>query len=337
MSTMMKTRRSYRILSAMRVIGGVAGLVFTFCANIDIADAQAYPTKTVRIVVPASPGGGTDIVTRMLAQKLSESTRQNFIVDNRPGAGQMLGTELVARAPSDGYTLLMAASALVLNQSLSSKPRFDTLKEFTPISLVASLPNVLVTHPSLPVRSVSDFVKLSRSKPGALNYSSGGDGTTLHLAMELFKYMSKTQITHIPYKGAGPATAALVAGHVEASMPPTLSALQHIRNGKLRGLAVTSSNRVEALKEIPTINEAGVSGYECIFWYGLLAPNGTSPAISTFLHAAVSKALFPEIGSHLMQSGAQAIGSTPDEFSTFIKTEIGKWSHVGREAKITIE
>lgn len=298
---------------------------------------STYPAKLVRIIVPASPGGGTDIVTRILAQKLSEGFRQSVLVENRPGAGQMLGTESVARAPNDGYTLLMAASALVLNQALSKKPRFDTLRDFLPITLVASLPNVLVVHPSLPVKSVKELISLSRSKPGALNYSSGGNGTTLHLSMELFRFMSRTEIVHVPYKGAGPATSALVAGHVELSMPPTLSAMQFIRSGKLRGLGVTSRNRIAVLPNIPTIGEAGLQDYEAIFWYGLLAPAGTPHVVANRIHAEVAKVLMPDIGAHLATAGAQAIGSAPEEFTTFIKSEIEKWSRVGREAKLSID
>lgn len=298
--------------------------------------SSTYPAKLVRIIVPASPGGGTDIVTRMLAQKLSENLHQTFLVENRPGAGQMLGTEAVARASNDGYTLLMSASALVLNQALSKEPRFDTLRDFAPITLVGSLPNILVVHPSLPVKTVMELITLARSKPGALNYSSGGNATTLHLSMELFRFMSRTAMVHIPYKGAGPATGALVAGHVELSMPPALAAIEFVRAGRLRALGVTSGRRIVVLPNVPTIAEAGVSGYEAIFWYGLLAPAGTPRAIATRLHSEVVKAL-PDVGKFLAADGAQAVGSSPEEFAAFIKSEFEKWSRVGREAKVSLD
>ncbi|MBC7782117.1 MAG: tripartite tricarboxylate transporter substrate binding protein [Proteobacteria bacterium] len=297
-----------------------------------------WPAKAVRIVVPTSPGGGTDIVTRILAQKLSESFSQSFVVENRPGAGQILGTEFVARAPPDGYTLLMAASAIVLNQVLAKKPPYDTLRDFAPITLAASLPNVLTVHPSLPVKTVKELIALARAKPGALNYSSAGAGTSPHMSMELFRSLAGIDLVHIAYKGTGPATADLIAGHVQLSMPNTLTATPFLRVGKLRALGVTGSKRASALPNVPTLAEAGVPGYEAIQWYGLFAPAGTAREIVARVQADVAKALrLPDVGERLAADGAEAVGNRPDEFAAYIRSELEKWGRVVREAKLSLE
>jgi len=251
-------------------------LLLALAVDHAFAQGTAYPAKPVRIVVPSSPGGGTDILARLLAQKLTENLGQQFVVENRPGAGQIIGIEAVARSAPDGYTLLMAASAIVINEVLYKKPPYDTLRDFAPITLGASLPNILVVHPALPAKSVRELIALAKARPGMLNYSSAGSGTSPHLSMELFRIMSGITLTHIPYKGTGPATVDLVAGQVQLSMPNVLTALPQIKGGKLRALGVTSAKRASGLPDIPAIAEAGVPGYEAIQWYGLLAPAGTS-------------------------------------------------------------
>ena len=322
--------------SASRV--SATALALALFATNDAAVAQsAWPAKTVRIIVPSSPGGGTDIVARALSTRLSEALAQPVIIDNRPGAGQVLGTELVARAPADGYTQLMAASAIVLNQVLAKKPPYDILRDFVPITVGAFVPHVLTVHPSLPVKSVKDLIALARAKPGALNYSSAGSGTSLHMAMELFLSMARINITHIPYKGAGPATADLVAGHVQVATTGTLTVTPFLRAGRLRPLAVTGARRAAALPEIPTIAEAGVPGYEANFWYALFAPAGTPRPVVDRMQAEVVKALQrSDVREHLASDGAEPGGMRPDAFAAFIKVELDKWSRVVRDAKLTL-
>ena len=310
-------------------------------AATDAALAQAgapWPSKPVRIIVPTSPGGGTDIVTRVLANRVSEALGQPVVVENRPGAAQILGTQFVARAPADGYTQLMAASAIVLNLVLAKKPPYDILRDFVPITVGASLPHVLTVHPSLPVKSVKDLIALARAKPGALNYSSAGSGTSLHMAMALFLSMARIEITHVPYKGAGPATTDLLAGHVQVATPNTLTVAPHLRSGRLRAIGVTGAKRAAALPDVPTIAEAGVPGYDAIFWYALFAPAGTPRPVVDRMQSEVAKALLlPDVGERLAADGAEPGGMRPQPFAAFIKAELEKWSRVVREAKLSLD
>ena len=305
-----------------------------------LAHAQStapWPARPIRIIVPTSPGGGTDIVMRVLATRMGEGLGQPVVVENRPGAGQILGTEFVARAAPDGYTQLMAASAIVLNQVLAKQPPYDILRDFIPVTLAASLPHVLTVHPSLPVKSVKELIALARARPGQLNYSSAGAGTSLHMAMELFRSMAGLDIVHVPYKGAGPATADLLAGHVQLATPNTLTVAPHLRSGRLRAIGVTGAKRAAALPEVPTIAEAGVPGYEAIFWYALFAPAGTPREAVGRTHAEVAKALrLPDVGQRLAADGAEPGGMPPEAFAAFIRTEIEKWGRVVREARITL-
>ena len=302
-----------------------------------VAQGTAYPTKPVRIVVPSSPGGGTDILARVLAQKLSESQGQQFVVENRPGAGQVIGIEAVARSAPDGYTLLMAASAIVINEVLYAKPPYDTLRDFVPVTLGASLPNILVVHPALPVKSVRELIALAKARPGQLNYSSAGSGTSPHLSMELFRLMAGITLTHVPYKGTGPATVDLVAGQVQLSMPNVLTALPQIKGGKLRGLGVTSAKRATGLPDIPAIAET-LPGYEAIQWYGLLAPAGTPREIVNKVQVETARILvLPEVKARLAADGADAVGNRPEEFAAYIRTEIAKWGKVAKAGGIKLE
>ena len=273
----------------------------------------------------------------MLAQKLSESQGQQFVVENRPGAGQVIGIEAVARSAPDGYTLLMAASAIVINEVLYAKPPYDTLRDFVPVTLGASLPNILVVHPALPVKSVRELIALAKARPGQLNYSSAGSGTSPHLSMELFRLMAGITLTHVPYKGTGPATVDLVAGQVQLSMPNVLTALPQIKGGKLRGLGVTSAKRATGLPDIPAIAET-LPGYEAIQWYGLLAPAGTPREIVNKVQAETARILvLPEVKARLAADGADAVGNRPEEFAAYIRTEIAKWGKVVKAGGIKLE
>ena len=317
-----------------------AGSLWLLCLPLCAAPAwsqPAWPARPIRVIVPTSPGGGTDIVTRALGARVGEALGQPVLVENRPGAGQILGTELVARSAPDGYTQLMAASAIVLNQVLAKKPPYDTLRDFVPVTLAASLPNVLTVHPSLPVKSVKELIALARARPGQLNYSSAGSGTSPHMSMELLISMAKLDIAHVAYKGTGPATADLLAGHVQLSMPNTLTAAAHLRSGRLRALGVTSAKRATGLPDVPTIAEAGLPGYEAIQWYALFAPAGTPREIVGRMQAEVARALqSPELRERLAADGAEAGGMAPEAFAAFVRAEIDKWSRVVREAKLAL-
>ena len=302
------------------------------------AAGQNYPVRPVRLVVPSSPGGGTDISARIIAPKLSEYLGQQVVVDNRPGAGTMIGGEVVARAAPDGYTLLMGISTLAINPAIYRKVPYDALRDFAPVSQAVALPNVLVAHPSLPVRSVKELIAFARARPGQLNFASAGLGTSPHLSMELFLSMTKLKMVHVPYKGSGPGVVDLVAGHVPLMMPNMLSALPHIKTGRLRALGVTSARRAAGAPDIPTIAEAGVPGYEAVQWYGVLAPAGTPRAIVTRLHAQIVRVLqLPDIRQRFSTDGAEAVGSSPEEFTTFIRAETAKWAQVIKDAGIRPE
>lgn len=299
------------------------------------AVAQAlYPSKPVRFIVPSAAGGGTDIIARAVAQKLSEALGQQFVVDNRPGAGQMIGIELVAKSPADGHTILMAASTLAINPIMYKKVTYDPVRDFAPITQAASLPNILVVHPSLPVKSVAELVEYARRQPGKLNFASAGIGTSPQMSIELLKSMTGIDMVHIPYKGTTPGVVDLLAGQVSVMAPNLLTALPHIKAGKLRALAVTSARRTEALPEVPTIAET-LPGYESAQWYGVLAPAGTQREIVARLHAEIVRALkHSDVKDRLAADGAEPVGSSPEEFAVFIKSEIDKWARVARAAGI---
>jgi tripartite-type tricarboxylate transporter receptor subunit TctC len=300
------------------------------------ATAQSeYPSRPVRIVVPSSPGGGTDILARVLADHLARSMGGQFFVENRPGAGQMIGIESVARAAPDGYTLLMAASTLAINPAMYKKVSYDAVRDFAPITQVASLPNVLVVHPSLPVNSLGELIALAKQKPGQLTYASAGIGTSPHMGVELLKSMAGIDLVHVPFRGTGPAVTEVLSGRVPIGLPNTLSAKPLIDGGQFRALAVTGAKRAEGLPNIPTVAEAGVPNYEALQWYGLLAPAGTSADIVGRLHKEIAQALGrPEIQERLATDGAEAVGSTPSAFAQLIKDELEKWAKVARDANI---
>ncbi|MDH4293126.1 MAG: tripartite tricarboxylate transporter substrate binding protein [Betaproteobacteria bacterium] len=296
---------------------------------------STYPTRTVRLIVPSSPGGGTDISARILAPQLTQFLGQQVIVENRPGAGTMIGGEAVARAAPDGYTLLMGISTLAINPAMYKKVPYDALKDLAPISQAVALSNVLVIHPSLPSRNLKAFIAFATARPGELNFASAGKGTSPHLSMELFLVMAKLKMLHVPYKGSGPGVTDLIAGHVPVMMPNMLSAQPHIKSGRLRALGVTGSKRAPGADDIPTIAEAGVPGYEAVQWYGVLAPAGTPGDIISKLHAGVVRAVQnPEVRKRLMNDGAEPVGSSPAEFAAYIKAETDKWAKVIKAAGI---
>ena len=300
------------------------------------ASAQNYPVKPVRIVAPFPPGGGLDLVSRALSQRLSVVLGQTVIVDNRSGADGMIGTEQVAKAAPDGYTLLISSTGpMVINPALSLKMPYDTVKDFSPITLVVVQPLCLVVHPSLPVKSVKELVALAKAKPGQLNYGSGGIGNGAHLAGELFKLATATDIVHVPYKGAAPAVVDLLAGQVHMMLNSIPVMLPQIRAGKLRALAVGADHRMAILPAIQTMQEAGVASFDANSWYGFFAPAGTPRDIVGKLNSEAAKILRgAEMRDFMAQQGADAIGNTPEEFSAHIKAELAKWSLAVRTARV---
>jgi tripartite-type tricarboxylate transporter receptor subunit TctC len=299
------------------------------------AAAQTYPARPVRIVVPSSIGGGTDIVARVIAHKLSEAMGQQFVVENRPGASTMIGGEVVARAAPDGYTLLMGISTLAINPAMFRKVPYDAQRDFVPITQAVFLPNILIVHPSLPVRTVKELIAFAKARPGALNFASAGTGTNPHLSMELFRVMARLDIVHIAYKGSAPGVTDLLSGHVSLMTPNILTAMPHVRSGRLRALGVTSARRASGAPDIPTMAQAGLPGYEAVQWYGLLAPRGTSASIASGLNAAATRSLrLPEVRQRLAGDGAEVVASTPEEFGAFIRAETAKWAKVVKDAGI---
>src|SRR6266446_4740944 len=303
------------------------------------AQAQVYPAKPIRMIVAYPPGGGTDIVGRMVAQKLGETLGQSVVVENRGGASGNIGTELAARIAPDGYTILMGNVAPnAINVSLFKNLPFDPVADFAPVSLVASTPNILVVHPATPARTVKEVIALAKAKPGTLNFASAGMGSSSHLAGELFRILAGAEIVHVPYKGAGPAMVDVLSGQIQLYFATMPAAMPHVKSGKLAPVAVTSVKRSQALPELPTIAESGVTGYEASTWYGLLAPAHTPGAVIARLHEGVVKILAdPALHEGLAEQGFEPVGSSPEEFGAHIKSEIAKWSRVIRDAGIRPE
>jgi tripartite-type tricarboxylate transporter receptor subunit TctC len=297
------------------------------------AAAQTFPAKTVRMIVPFPPGGGNDIVGRIVAQRLGESFGQQVIVDNRGGAGGTIGTDLVAKAPPDGYTLLINNISLAVNATLYPKLPYDTLKDLAPVTLVGRQPNLLVVHPSVPAKSAREFLALAKAKPRQINYGSGGVGTAGHLATELLMMMTGVELVHVPYKGLGPALTDLMGGHVQAAVSTLASALPQVRAGKMRALAVTTAQRSAFFPEVPTLAEAGVPGYEFSTWYGLLVPAGTPRAIIDRLNREAAQVLgSAALKEPFAAQGLEAVSSSSDEFGAYLKAEVAKWSKVVKQA-----
>jgi len=294
-----------------------------------------YPERPIRLIVSYPPGGGTDVTARIIVGKLSEGVGKQFVIDNRSGAGSMIGTDLVAKAAPDGYTLLMSDTTFGIVPGLYPKVPYDTLRDFQPVTQVTSVPVGLVVNPGVPARSVKELVALARAKPGGLNFGSGGVGTPVHMAGELLKIAAKIDIVHIPYKGAGPAFTDLLGGHFQMMFPTLQSAVPHIKSGRLRLLALTTEKRSSAFPDTPTMDEAGVPGVIAVAWFGVHAPRATPKAIIARLHAEVVKVLQdPGVRQRFESEGADIIGSTPERFSSFVANEITKWTRVVKEAGI---
>jgi tripartite-type tricarboxylate transporter receptor subunit TctC len=310
-------------------------LFCAFCLGIVPAHAQNYPVKPVRVIVPSSPGGGTDIVARSLAPELSKRLGQQFVIDNRAGAGTMIGIELAAKSPPDGYNLLMGLSTLAINSALYKKVPYDPVKDFAPITVAVSSGSIIVVHPSVPVKSIKELIAFSRTRPGQMNYASAGTGTYPHMTMELFLSMAKLKMVHIPYKGTGPAMVDMLAGHTAVMAGTMVTTVPQIKAGRLRGLGITTTERNNAAPDIPTVAEAGLPGFESTQWYALLAPAGTPRDIITRLHAEMVKILhLPEMKQRFAADGAEPVGNTPEQFAAYIKTELVKWEKVARNAGI---
>ncbi|MBI2292639.1 MAG: tripartite tricarboxylate transporter substrate binding protein [Betaproteobacteria bacterium] len=301
--------------------------------------AQEYPVKAIRFIAPNLPGGPTDILARLIGQKLAESFGQPVVIENRAGAGGNIGTEAAAKSPPDGYTLVTGNNATFgANVSLYKHLAFDPVKDFAPIVLVGTQPNILVVHPSLPVTSVKQLIALAKARPGELNYAGSGMGAVAHLAAELFKTMAQVNIVHIPYKSAAPALIDVIAGQNQLMFATSLSVQPHIKSEKLRALAVTTAKRSRLMPELPTIAEAGVPGFAAMTWHGVLTTGGTPPAIVNKLNAEINRILqLPDVRERLGALGAEIIGGTPQEFADHIKREIPKWAKVIKDAGVRVE
>jgi len=293
------------------------------------AASQTYPARPVKLVVGFTPGGGVDINARLLAPKLAEYLGQQVLVENKPGAGTNIANEFVAKAAPDGYTLLFNSPAVAINMSLTKNPPYDALRDYTAVSVFSESTNILVVPAALPVTSARELVALAREKPDALNYSSAGNGTTQHLAAELFKLRTGSSILHIPYKGSAPSIAALIAGQVQLSFINPLAIGPHVKTGRLRALAVAGTKRSDLMPEVPTLKEAGIEGVEVPLWFGLIAPAATPREIVSTLSGAVARAARdPETRKRLAEQGAEPVGSSADEFGRLLREEIAKWAEV---------
>ena len=298
--------------------------------------AQSYPTKPVRFISPYAPGGGTDIMARTLAQKLSEYLGRQVVVENRPGGGGIVGTEAAAKSPPDGYTILLGSKGpLTVNPALYAKLPYDTLRDFAPISLVSIVPALLTVHPSLPVRSVKDLVALAKAHPGELTFSSSGNGGSGHLSGEQFAALAGAKMVHVPYRGTGPATIAVLSGEVTLSFGNMVALMPYVQAGRLRALGVTSAKRVSASPELPTVAEAGLRGYEYVTWYGVLAPAGTPSDIIGRLNAELVKiARSPDMKERLTGEGGDVVGSTAEEFARYLKSELASSAKLVKSASV---
>lgn len=318
------------------MLGGIA--VAVACLAAVPAHAQTYPAKPVRLILPFPPGGPTDLLGRAVAQKLGEQIGQTVVVDNRGGAGGNVGGELAAKSPPDGYTLVLTSPFIAISPSLYSKLNYDPIKDLAPISLVAIIQNVLLVHPSLPVKTLKEFVALAKARPGALNYASGGAGTTTHLAGELLKVLTNTNIVHVPYKGTGLALQAMVGGQVEMLIMAVPAAAPMIQANRVRPLAVLSPQRDQSIANVPTAKEAGIDGLDVSIWYGILGPSGLPNELITRLNGELVKAMrAPEMKEKLSSIGVEPMTNTPGEFAQFIRSEAARYGKVIKAANIKPE
>jgi tripartite-type tricarboxylate transporter receptor subunit TctC len=332
----MIAQRVRTIFAGQRRATALLGALLAFGAG--IADAQEYPTRPVRVIVPFSPGGAVDGPMRVIAQELSKRLGLQVVVENKPGAGATIGTEVVARAAPDGYTLLLASQTNAISASLYKSLPFDPIEDFTPISLIGREPGVLVVHPSLPVKTLQEFITYAKARPGKVDYASSGNGSGQHLFMAQLAAQTGIQLNHVPYRGSGQATTDVIAGLVPVSIPGTAGMVGHIKAGKLRALAVTGATRSPQLPDVPTVIESGVPGYEAYVWMGLLAPKGTPAPIVDRLYRELTQVLAgPEAKSYMASAGIEIVGSSPAEFGAFFRGERERWAKVIRDTGARIE
>ena len=302
------------------------------------ATAQNYPAGPIRIIVPFPAGGGVDTAGRLLGQKLSEAIGRPVLIDNRAGANGMIGSEMVAKAPKDGYTLMVNGANFVTSPTLYAKSLYDPIKDFDAISLLAHAPNILVVHPSLPVKNVRELIAFAKARPGDILFAGSGSGSTPHLAGELFKTQTNTKMVHVPYRGTGPAITAILSGEVSTMFMPALTALPLIQSGRVRALGVTSLERLPALPELPTVSESGLKGYQSSQWYGVLAPAGTSPDILNVLNGHTVRIMqSADMKERMKNSGSVAVGSSREVFAKFLQTEFSKWAQVIKASGATVD
>jgi tripartite-type tricarboxylate transporter receptor subunit TctC len=312
-------------------------MLFMLCVAA-AAFAQQYPVKPIRYVIPFPPAGTTDILARFLAEKLVGSLGQQVVVENRAGASGNIGMEHVAKSPPDGYTLVMCTAAQFINETLYPKLTFSLPRDFAPIGLVAHVPNIMEVHPSVPARTVKEFIALAKARPGQINYASSGSGTSIHMSAELFKMMTGVNLVHIPYKGSAPALIDLMAGQVQVMFDNLPSSMPYLKSGRLRPIAVTTSKRYPGLPEVPTISESGVPGYEAVAAFGILAPAGTPREIVMRLNSEVNRALkLPDMAERFAQQGAIPAPGTPEEYGAFVRSEIAKWAKVVKVSGARVE
>ena len=316
-------------LSIHHVVAGLA----LICAGGALAQTPGYPVKPVRIIAGFPPGSGADITARVIGQKLGEAYGQQILVDNRLGAGSNIAAELAAKAAPDGYTVFIGTVANTINATLYAKLPFDFARDFAPVALTTSAPNILVVHPSVPAHSVAELIRLAKARPGQLNYASAGIGTAPHLSAEMFRSMAGISLAHIPYKGSPPAVTDLIGGQVALMFSPASSVLAQVKSGRLRALAVTTATRLPSLPELPTVAESGLSGYETVTWFGFVVPAATPRDIIGKLNLDTAKVLAqPEVRRQFASQGIDVIGGTPEQFAAYIRAEIIKWARVIKES-----
>ena len=317
----------------------VSALLSGFLLQHSASGADAYPQRAVRLIIPYPPGGAGDIVGRMLSAKLTEALGQQVVVDNRGGGGQIIATEITAKAPADGYTLFLASATHGINPGLRrGKLPYDSIRDFAPITLVAESPLVFIAHPSLGVGSIKELVAAAKARPGRINYASSGPGTGGHLSVEMLKFQTGIDLVHVPYKGAGPALVDLVGGQVQVMCTSPLPAMPHVKAGRLKALGMTSRTRSRAAPEVPTVAGQGLPGYESSLWYAMLAPAATPQPVIKRVHAETVKIVkSPELAGQLLSQGAEPVGNSPQELARFIKAEIDRWTKVITQANIRVE
>ena len=316
----------------------IAFLAAALCLISGSAAAQAWPTKPIRYIVPFPPAGATDITARIMADKISGPLGQPVVVENRPGAAGNVGTDFVAKSTPDGYTILQLTVAQSISQTLYAKLNYNLERDLAPVAMVALVPNVMEVNPSVPAKSVAEFIALAKSKPGKINFASSGSGTSIHMSAEMFMMLTGVKMVHVPYKGSGPALADLIGGQVDVMFDNLTSSIGFIRSGKLRALAITSATRYPELPDLPTMQEAGVPGYEATAWFGIVAPKGTPREIGMRINGEVNKALgHADVREKLAQQGAVASAWTPEQFGTFIHNEVLKWGKVVKASGAKVE